>query len=93
MITVGRHVSSSNVQATLWCLAELGLEYDRIDTGFVYGDWNCGATRLDAIRPPGADSRRRFHQPAIRSRPRRYAGSGSSGRADTGAVRLTVRSR
>ena len=37
MITVWGRMSSSNVQATLWCLAELGLEFDRIDAGFVYG--------------------------------------------------------
>jgi len=37
MITVWGRVSSSNVQATLWCLAELGLEFERIDAGFVYG--------------------------------------------------------
>ena len=37
MITVWGRVSSSNVQATLWCLAELGLAFDRIDAGFIYG--------------------------------------------------------
>jgi glutathione S-transferase len=37
MITVWGYVSSSNVQATLWCLAELGLEFERIDAGFIYG--------------------------------------------------------
>ena len=37
MITVLGRVSSSNVQANLWCLAELGLAFDRIYTGFVYG--------------------------------------------------------
>jgi len=37
MITVWGRASSSNVQATLWCLAELGLEFDRIDAGFIYG--------------------------------------------------------
>jgi|GEM_PF-2872997 len=26
--------SSSNVQAVLWCLGELGLEFDRVDAGF-----------------------------------------------------------
>ena len=37
MITVWGRVSSSNVQAALWCLAELGLEFERIDAGFIYG--------------------------------------------------------
>ena len=37
MITVWGRESSSNVQATLWCLAELGLEFDRIDAGFISG--------------------------------------------------------
>lgn len=29
--------SSSNVQAALWCLAELELDFDRIDAGLMYG--------------------------------------------------------
>lgn len=29
--------SSSNVQATLWCLGDLGLDYERTDAGFIYG--------------------------------------------------------
>ena len=37
MITVWGRESSSNVQATVWCLAELGLEFDRIDAGFISG--------------------------------------------------------
>ena len=37
MITVWGRKSSSNVQAVLWCLQELGLEYKRIDAGFTYG--------------------------------------------------------
>jgi len=37
MITVWGRVSSSNVQAVLWCLQELELEYTRIDAGFTYG--------------------------------------------------------
>ena len=37
MITVWGRKSSSNVQATLWCLAELGLVFDRIDAGLFYG--------------------------------------------------------
>ena len=37
MITVWGRKSSSNVQATLWCLAELGLVFDRIDAGLSYG--------------------------------------------------------
>ena len=37
MITVWGRKSSSNVQAVLWCLQELGLDYKRIDAGFTYG--------------------------------------------------------
>ena len=37
MITVWGRVSSSNVQATLWCLTELELKFERIDAGFIYG--------------------------------------------------------
>ena len=37
MITVWGRVSSSNVQAALWCLAELELAFERIDAGFIYG--------------------------------------------------------
>lgn len=29
--------SSSNVQAVMWCIGELGLAYERIDAGFTYG--------------------------------------------------------
>jgi len=29
--------SSSNVQVVLWCLTELGLDYERTDAGFKYG--------------------------------------------------------
>jgi len=37
MITVWGRKSSSNVQAVMWCIAELGLPYNRIDAGFHYG--------------------------------------------------------
>ncbi|MFK7858615.1 MAG: glutathione S-transferase family protein [Granulosicoccus sp.] len=37
MITVWGRRSSSNVQAVLWCISELGLEYERIDAGLMYG--------------------------------------------------------
>jgi len=37
MITVWGRKSSSNVQAVLWCLQELDLQYKRIDAGFTYG--------------------------------------------------------
>ena len=37
MITVWGRCSSSNVQAVMWCLEELGLAYKRIDAGFTYG--------------------------------------------------------
>ena len=37
MLTVWGRVSSSNVQAVLWCLAELDVEHERVDAGFTYG--------------------------------------------------------
>lgn len=37
MITVWGRRSSSNVQAVMWCIQELGLSYERIDAGFTYG--------------------------------------------------------
>ena len=37
MITVWGRQSSSNVQAVMWCIAELGLPFKRIDAGFKYG--------------------------------------------------------
>ena len=37
MLTVWGRQSSSNVQAVLWCLAELGVDHERVDAGFVYG--------------------------------------------------------
>lgn len=37
MLTVWGRKSSSNVQAVMWCIAELGLEHNRIDAGLTYG--------------------------------------------------------
>ncbi len=37
MIKVWGRKTSSNVQVVLWCLAELGLEFDRVDAGIHYG--------------------------------------------------------
>lgn len=37
MITIWGRKSSSNVQAVMWCLAELGLEHKRLDAGLMYG--------------------------------------------------------
>ena len=37
MITVWGRKTSSNVQAVMWCIGELGLAYERIDAGFTYG--------------------------------------------------------
>lgn len=37
MIKLWGRRSSSNVQAVLWCLAELELEWDRVDAGYIYG--------------------------------------------------------
>ena len=37
MLTVYGRATSSNVQAVMWCIAELGLEVKRLDYGHVYG--------------------------------------------------------
>lgn len=37
MITVWGRKTSSNVQAAMWCIGELGLEYERHDIGHKYG--------------------------------------------------------
>nr|WP_306265331.1 glutathione S-transferase family protein [Pararhizobium sp. IMCC3301] len=37
MITIWGRKSSSNVQAVMWCIAELELPCQRIDAGFTYG--------------------------------------------------------
>lgn len=37
MLKVWGRISSSNVQAVLWCINELGLEYTRVDAGLMYG--------------------------------------------------------
>lgn len=37
MLKVWGRRSSSNVQALMWCIGELGLPYERIDAGLTYG--------------------------------------------------------
>lgn len=37
MLKVWGRVSSSNVQALMWCIDELALVYERVDAGFIYG--------------------------------------------------------
>jgi len=37
MIKVWGRLSSSNVQALMWCIGELDLAYSRSDAGFIYG--------------------------------------------------------
>ena len=37
MLIVYGRATSSNVQAVMWCIAELGLEYERKDYGHVFG--------------------------------------------------------
>lgn len=37
MIKVWGRASSSNVQCVMWCIAELGLPYERVDAGLMYG--------------------------------------------------------
>ncbi|MFE8101930.1 glutathione S-transferase family protein [Brenneria goodwinii] len=40
MLTVWGRRSSSNVQALMWCIGELGLPYHRHDAGHIYGGTN-----------------------------------------------------
>lgn len=37
MLKVWGRKSSSNVQALMWCVGELGLPYERVDVGHTYG--------------------------------------------------------
>ena len=37
MLRIWGRRSSSNVQALMWCVGELGLAYERQDAGFIYG--------------------------------------------------------
>ena len=37
MLTIWGRADSSNVQAVMWCVAELGLEHERIDVGHRFG--------------------------------------------------------
>jgi glutathione S-transferase len=37
MLTVWGRKTSSNVQALMWCIGELGLSYERHDAGHIYG--------------------------------------------------------
>jgi glutathione S-transferase len=37
MLTVWGRKTSSNVQALMWCIGELGLAYNRLDVGHTYG--------------------------------------------------------
>jgi glutathione S-transferase len=51
MLKIWGRRSSSNVQALMWCVGELGLAYERSDAGFVYGVVDTPAYR--AINPNG----------------------------------------
>lgn len=37
MLVVWGRKTSSNVQALMWCIGELGLAYERHDAGHIYG--------------------------------------------------------
>ncbi|MEM6310781.1 MAG: glutathione S-transferase family protein [Pseudomonadota bacterium] len=51
MLTVYGRATSSNVQSVMWCLAELGLEADRIDLGEGFGGLDTPEFR--AMNPSG----------------------------------------
>ncbi len=42
MLNIWGRASSSNVQAVMWCIGELGLEHQRTDAGLMYGVNNTG---------------------------------------------------
>ncbi len=50
-LTIWGRVNSVNVQKVLWCLAELGLAYDRIDAGMQFG--RNGEPEYLAMNPNG----------------------------------------
>ena len=43
MLTIWGRKTSSNVQALMWCVGELGLAYERHDVGHKYGGNDTGA--------------------------------------------------
>ena len=51
MLTVWGRRTSSNVQALMWCIGELGLTYQRHDAGHIYGVTDTPAFR--AMNPDG----------------------------------------
>ncbi len=51
MLTIWGRKSSSNVQAVMWCIGELGLSYERHDVGFIYGGNDTAEFR--AMNPNG----------------------------------------
>ena len=51
MLTVYGRATSSNVQAVMWGIAELGLECDRLDYGHIYGGLDTAEFR--AMNPHG----------------------------------------
>ena len=51
MLTVWGRKTSSNVQAVMWCIAELGLEVRRLDVGHKFGGTDTAAFR--AMNPNG----------------------------------------
>ncbi len=51
MLTVWGRKTSSNVQAVMWCLTELGLAVERIDAGHTFGGTDTPAYR--AMNPTG----------------------------------------
>jgi len=51
MIQVYGRDSSANVQAVMWCVAELGLEHERLDVGGSFGGTDTAEYR--AMNPMG----------------------------------------
>lgn len=51
MLTIWGRKTSSNVQALMWCVGELGLDYERHDVGHIYGGTDTAEFR--ALNPNG----------------------------------------
>ena len=57
MLTVWGQKTSSNVQALMWCIGELGLAYERHDTGHRYGGTDAPAFLILLANSPNPSGR------------------------------------
>jgi glutathione S-transferase len=70
MLTIWGRRTSSNVQALMWGIGELGLPYERHDAGHRYGGLDTPEFRAmnpnGACRKPGCRPRRGVYRPAFK---------------------------